>query len=62
MRTRNINQTYVDKDDPWSGILSAAAIPSTTNSLKGYSTGQLLFVRDIILPKKHTMDWELIRQ
>ena len=32
--TCNITQTYYDKDDPWSGILDAAAfvILSTTNS------------------------------
>ena len=31
--TCNINQTYDDKDDPWSGILAAASfvIISTTN-------------------------------
>ena len=31
--TRNITQTYDDKDDPWSGILAAGAfiILSTTN-------------------------------
>ena len=41
--TCNIIQTYVDKYDPWSGILAAAAfsIISTTYRLKRYSPGQL---------------------
>ena len=64
MQTCNITQHYVDEDDPWSGILAAAefAILSTTNMLKGYSPGQLMFGRDMILLIKHKLDWELIRQ
>ena len=38
------------------------AIFSTNNSQKVYSPGQLIFVRDMILPIKHTVCWELIRQ
>ena len=46
------------------GILDAAVfvIISTTNILKGYSLVQLIFVRDMILPIKHRVDWYLIRQ
>ena len=64
VRTCNITQTYVDKDDPWSGILAAAefAIFSTTNRFKGYSPGQLLFGLNMILPIKYKVDWELTRQ
>ena len=64
MRTFNIKETYVDKDDPWLGILAVSAfvMTSTKNRLKGYSLDQLLFVRDMILPIKHKLDWELIRQ
>ena len=59
-----MTQTYVDEDEPWLGILAASefAIFSTTNRLKGYSPGQLVFGRDIIILIKHTVDWELIRQ
>ena len=41
VRTYNIKETYIDKDEPWSGILSASAftIISTENRLKGYSPG-----------------------
>ena len=64
VRNFNISETYVDTDDLWSVILSAEAfeILSTTNRLKGYSSGQLVFVRDTILLIKNKVDWELIRQ
>ena len=57
-------QTYVDEDDPRTVVLSAAAfaIHSTTNRKKVYSPGQLIFGRDMILPIKQRVDWELIRQ
>ena len=64
VQTYNITQTYVHKDDPWSGILVAAvfSILFTTNSLKGYSPGQLLFGRYKIFLIKHKLDRELIGQ
>ena len=65
VQTFNIyTQTYVDIDDLWTGILSAAAftIFSTTNRQKCYSPGQLVFVRNMILIIKHMVDWELICQ
>ena len=51
VRNCNITQNYVDEYDPWSGMSDAAefAIYSTTNGLKGYSPGQLVFGRDMIL-------------
>ena len=59
MQTSNIIETYVDKDYPWLGILATAAfsIPSTKNSLKGYSLGQLVFFCNMILPIKYKVDW-----
>ena len=58
------NKTYVGKNDPWIGILEAVvfAIFSTTNRLKGYSPGQLIFLRDIIILIKHRVNWGLIGQ
>ena len=38
------------------------AISSKTNRLKGYSPSQLVFGRDMIIPIKHKVYWELIRQ
>ena len=63
VRNFNIsNKTYVDEDDPWTGIVSAEefSILSTTNRQKGYSPGQLIFGREMILPIKHRVDFELI--
>ena len=55
VRTCNISRTYVDKDNPCLVILyvAAFAIFSTTNRLKGYSPGQLVFGCDMIIPIKH---------
>ena len=56
--TFNISQTYVDKNDSWTGILDGAefSIRSTTNRQKGFSPGQLIFVYGIIIMIKHTVD------
>ena len=59
VRIFNIStQTYVDENYPWSGILDAAEflILSTTNRQNFYGPGQLIFVRDMILLIKHTVD------
>ena len=60
--TCNITKTFVDDDDLWSGSLSAAAfvILSTTNGLKGYIPGKLVFGHDLILHIKRRVDWKLI--
>ena len=59
-----MTQDHVDKDDPWSGVLGAAAFVmiSTLTSLKGYCLGKFVFGRDMILPIEHTVDWELTCQ
>ena len=59
MRTFNIIETYVDKDDSWSGILASAsfAISSTKNKLKAYSLGNFIFGRDMIIPIKYEVGW-----
>ena len=41
---------------------AAFTIFSTTNGLKGYIPGQLVFGHDMILPMKHKVDRELILQ
>ena len=62
VQTFNISQTYIDKNDLWTGILAAAAFSllSTTNRLICYNPDQLLFGRDMILSIKHEVDLELI--
>ena len=63
VQTFNILKTYVDNNYPWTGILPTAefTICSTTSRQKGYSPGQLIFRRDMILPIKHRVHLELIR-
>ena len=62
MRTHNIQDIFIDKDDTWLVNLSAAefSVISATNGLKDYSPGKSVFGRDMIIPIKHTVDWELI--
>ena len=64
VHTNNIKETYVNKDDPWLNILSAAAftVRSTANRLKVYSTVQLIFGPDMISLIKCTANWGLIHQ
>ena len=64
MRTYNIKEAYLYQDDPCSGILAAAAfaILSTSNMLKGFSPGQLVFGHEMFPLVKHTVYWELIGQ
>ena len=59
VRTCNITQSHVEKDDPWSGILSSTEfeIRSKTNRIKVYSPGQLIFFRDMIIPIKQMVGW-----
>ena len=64
VRTFNIKDTYVDKDNPWLVILSAEefTIRSIWNRLKCYSPKKLVFGHDMITSIKHTVGWELISQ
>ena len=64
VHTCNIKLTHVDEYDPRLGVWAAVAfeIRTKTNILKGYSTGKLLFGRDIIILIKNMVDWKLIRQ
>ena len=62
MQTFNIKDTYIDKDDPWLGILVYAlfAVLSTKNRVRGYILGQLVLGRDMILRIPHKVDLKLI--
>ena len=58
VRNFNIRETYFDEYYPWLVILAGAAfvIISTENRLNGYSTGQLVFGGDTIIPIKCKLD------
>ena len=64
VHTYNIKNTYVYKDDPFMGILSDVefSVWSTSDRLKVYTSIKIRFGRDMIIPIKHKMDWELICQ
>lgn len=64
IRTFELQTNYLDEEDPWKGILSAAAfaVRSTYHTTLQKSPGQLVFGRDMILNIKHTANWEYIRQ
>jgi transposase InsO family protein len=50
IRTFELESNYLDKEDPWKGILSATAfaVQSTFHTTVRTTTGQLVFGRDMI--------------
>ena len=64
IRTFELENNYLDEEDPWKGILSATAfaVRSTFHTTLHSSPGQLVFGRDMIFNIKHTANWEYIRQ
>jgi hypothetical protein len=54
----------MDEDDPWSGILAAAAfaVRSTYHTTLAATPGQLEFGRDMIFNIKHVANWQTINQ
>jgi transposase InsO family protein len=64
IRTFELEDNYLDDDDPWKGILSATAfaVRSTFHTTLQSTPGQLVFGRDMIFNIKHTANWEYIKQ
>jgi hypothetical protein len=64
IRTFELEDNYLDEEDPWKGILSATAfaICSTFHTTLNHTPGQLVFGRDMIFNIKHKANWEFIRQ
>ena len=64
IRTFELEENYLDEEDPWKGILSATAfaVRSTFHTTLQNSPGQLVFGRDMILNIKHTANWEYIKK
>jgi hypothetical protein len=64
IRTFELQDNYLDEDDPWKGILSATAfaIRSTYHTTLQKTPGQLVFGRDMIFNVEHAANWEYIRQ
>lgn len=64
IQTFELEENYLNKEDPWKGILSAAsfAIQSTYHTTLKKMPGQLVFQKDMMFPIKHIANWEYIRQ
>src|SRR5687767_7612144 len=64
VRTFELETNYLDKDDPWKGVLSATAfaVRSIYYTTLKKTPGQLVFGRDMIFNIAHVANWELIHQ
>ena len=64
IRTFELENNYINEEDPWKGILSstAFAVRSTFHTTLRNTPGQLVFGRDKILNIKHEANWEYIRK
>ena len=64
IRTFELENNYLDEEDPWRGIISATAfaIRSTVHTTSKKTPGQLTFGRDMIFNLQHKADWEDIKQ
>ena len=62
VRTFELDKSYVDGDEPWKGIIVAAAfdIRSTFHTTNKKSPDQLAFGRDVIAPIYHVSNWRLV--
>ena len=63
IRTFELENNYLDEEDPWKGILSATAfaVRSTFHTTLQSTPGQLVFGRDMIFNIQHTANWEYIK-
>lgn len=62
IRSFELQDNYLDEDDPWKGILSATAfaVCSTYHTTLKKSPGQLVFGRDMIFNIEHIANWKYI--
>ena len=64
IRTFELEENYLDQDDPWKGVLGATAFavqPTYHTTLKK-TPGQLVFGRDMIYNIKHVANWNTSEQ
>ena len=63
IHTFNLEENFLDGNDPWSGILSATAfaVRSTYHTTLRATPGQLVFGRDMILNIQHIANWKAIQ-
>ena len=63
IKTFQLEDNYLDEDDPWAGILSATAfaVRSTYHTTLQATPGQLVFGRNMIVNIQHTANWKAIK-
>jgi len=63
IRTFELQDNYLDEENPWKGILSATAfaVRSTYHTTLKKSPGQIIFGQDMIFNIEHIANWEYIR-
>ena len=63
VRTFELENKYLDKEDPWKAILSATAfaVRSTISITTQSTPAQLVFGKAMMLNIKHMANWEFIR-
>ena len=59
----DLQNNYLDEDNPWSGILAATAfaLQSMYHTILKATKDQMVFGQDKILNTPFRMDWEAIR-
>ena len=64
VQTFDLESNYLDKEDPWKGVLAATmfAVKLTYHTSLKRTSGQLVFGRDMIFNIQHVTSWEFIRQ
>ena len=64
IRTFELEDNYLDEEDPWKGIISATsfAVRSTYHTTLQKTPGQLVFNRDMIFNIQHAANWKIIKQ
>ena len=64
IRTFTVQDSYLDEEDPWQGILAATmfALRATVHTTTQATPAQLVFGRDAILNVTFEADWNLIRE
>ena len=63
IRTFQVQDNYLDQQDPWKGILAAAmfALRSTYHMALQATPTQVVFGRDAIMPTQFEANWQVIR-
>ena len=63
-KTFELEDTHMDKNDPWGGILAATAFAArlTCHTALQATPGQLLFGGDMMFDIEHMANWQAIKE